>query len=696
MKYSYIAATLAICAGAIPLLTVSGTAQAGSNPPFKQTETRESCDSYDSLKQPFFGELHLHTSYSFDAYTLSVRNDPNAAYEFAKGGEIKLPAASARGGGPQTRTAQLRRPIDFAAVTDHSELLGPMEICTRSPKGTTGRDSLQCRQMRTGEVRPGNPNSFNPTGVAALWAANPIARPNGAGPLRPLCNGANCKAADVSIWQSIQEAAETHYDRSSDCKFTTFVGYEYTAQPLGSNLHRNVIFRNADVPFLPVSNVTTRGPYPPVLWKKLRNRCVDKPGSDCDVLTIPHNANLSGGMMFPDPADEEEAAERAFFEPLTEIYQHKAASECRYDREAQHGVQTKDPLCTFEQMINDILAPQADPPDIYNFPPRNMVRNALKDGMALAEGLGGTNPFKYGLIASTDSHNGDPGDTVEQDFQGHAGSTDAPVIPMLSNVRLGPGGLAVAWAEENSRDSIFEALRRKETYGTSGTRPVVRFFAGWDYESGMCGQSDRIQLGYDGGVPMGGDLSVPPDQGDKPRFMVAALRDTNSARLERVQIVKGWVTESGKTRERVYDVAGRERKYSRKYIQKVCDAQAASIGQPTVSLPTRGANELCTVWTDEDFRSDRPAFYYVRVLETPVCRWSTLSCQSAGVNPFARPKVCQRQATRANNAAARAGEIGWGEVPFDVCCLTEQNDPFFEPAIQERAWTSPVWYAPGG
>ena len=691
--------------------------------PFERTEQRAACDSYDSLKQPFFGETHLHTSYSFDAYTTSNRNNPDAAYAFAKGGTVELPGPNAMAGVPQTRTAQLRTPLDFAAVTDHSELLGPMQICTRSGAGTTGYDSIQCQQMRTGEVTPGDSSTFNPTAISGLWAINTILRPDGAGPLLPLCAGADCDTATVSMWQSIQQAAEDAYDRSPDCSFTSFVGYEYTAQPLTRNLHRNVIFRNAEVPESPISNVQTGGPHPPVLWQMLRDQCVDA-GTGCDVLTIPHNANLSGGLMYPDPADADEAAERAFFEPLTEIYQHKAASECRYDRLEGAGVETKDKLCTFEQAINDVLSPQPNPPDIYNFPPRNMIRNALKEGMALAPDYDGTNPFKYGLIAATDSHNGDPGNTVERDFQGHAGSLDAPVAKMVDSVRLGPGGLAVVWAEENTRDSIFAAMRRKETYATSGTRPTVRFFGGWKFRPGnyrlgrknLCTQPNPIKRAYRKGVPMGGDLTAGPNARKKPRFYVSALRDTDSAKLQRVQIVKGWVDDDGNTHERVHTVIGGRKSFGTQAQRAVCSKEYGQItgGLKLASLTNKsknanpnisakvltslqsGANELCVVWKDEDFDPGQRAFYYARVLEMPTCRWSTMACEAAGVNPFASQKACKKQAARANRKAIRDGEIEAGAEPFNNCCLNEKNDPFMERAIQERAWTSPIWYAPAG
>jgi hypothetical protein len=651
-------------------------------PPFERTEAREACRSYEKLRQPFFGETHLHTSFSFDAYVYSVRNDPNAAYAFAKGAPVKLPAASAKGGRPQTRTAQLARPLDFAAVTDHAELFGEMQLCTRSTRGTPIRSAFECRQMITGQIVPGK---FNPDAVVLEWALNPLLRPNGAGPLQPLCSrpGVDCERSAVSIWKAVQDAAEAYYDRSSDCTFTTFVAYEYTAQPGYANMHRNVIFRNDKVIASPISNVTTHGPHPALLWEKLRQNCLEgTPG--CDVLTIPHNANVSGGLMFPDPANAAEARERAFFEPLTEIIQHKGASECRWDRLSGTGVQTTDEQCTFEQLLTDKLNTSAPAVPIDEFPTRNFVRNVLKDGLALAPKYEGTNPFKYGLIGSTDSHNADPGNTVESSFQGHGGTEDAPVAPLIDHIRTAPGGLAVVWAEENSRDSIFAAMRRKEAYGTSGTRPVVRFFGGWDYQvegRPLCRQRDQLEVAYAQGVPMGADLP-PQKKNAKPRFLVSAMRDPDSASLQRIQIIKGWVDAHGQTHERVMDVAGSS------------TARPAGVDTRTCKPLPGGFNGLCTVWEDRSFDPKQPAFYYARVLENPTCRWSTMQCKAAGVDPFSKPKLCQQQARAANARAQAKGEIAAGETPFDNCCLTEDNDPFMERTIQERAWTSPIWYTP--
>ena len=681
----------------VPLAILGACDSVGFRPPFEITEIREPCDNYQALRQPFFGETHVHTSYSFDAYVFSNWNDPNAAYQFAKGQPLLLPDVFAVSGEPQTRTAQINKALDFTAVTDHSELFGEMQICTRSAAGTPGFDSIACQQMQTEQPVPGPGNPVNPTAVAALWSILPILLPDSAAPL-PFCEDpeVDCPSAAVSIWEEEQQAAEANYDRSSACSFTTFVAYEYTAQPQFDNLHRNVIFRNANVVASPISNVETGGPFPPVLWQMLQERCLDA-HTGCDVLTIPHNANLSGsspedpaGRMFPDPKDHNEAITRRAFEPLVEILQHKAGSECRFDRLANQGVQTVDELCTFEQSPKDVLNPAAPSVPIDEFPTRNMVRNALKDGMALAPQFGGVNPFKYGIIGSTDSHNSTPGNTAEKTWPGHVGTNDAPKARLISGINLNPGGLAVVWAEENSRDSIFSAMRRKETYGTSGTRPIVRFFGGWDYDTTpnvLCGKPDRVALGYAQGVPMGSDL--PKRKGSaNPRFLLAALKDSGSESLpgtplQRIQIIKGWVDGAGQTHEKVVDVVGNTTLNGNELNTNNCE--------PNLNA---GFNELCSVYEDTEFDPSQPAFYYARILEDPTCRWSTYACKTAGVDPFLSESECMVKAADANAQAVADGEIEPGDTPFDNCCLNETNDAFLSRTIQERAWTSPIWYEP--
>ena len=389
--------------------------------------------------------------------------------------------------------------------------------------------------------------------------------------------------------------------------------------------------------------------------------------------------------MFPDPANAKEARERAFFEPLAEIIQHKGASECRFDRLAGQGVQTTDELCTFEQLTRDTLNTIAPDVPIDEFPPRNMMRNVLKDGLALAPEFGGVNPFKHGFVGSTDDHSGAPGNTVEPDFQGHAGTDDAPVAPLLDNIRLGPGGLAVVWAEENSRDSLFTAMRRKETYGTSGTRPVVRFFGGWDYPAGgqLCGRKDRVRIAYDQGVPMGGGPAEALARPEPPlpgRGTQGPGQRSPAAHPDR----------QGLGRRRGRDPRGGRRRGRRRgqrcgrrhgHLQ----AQGQGLQGAVHGLGGPGVRR----------RRSPPS-------TTPAC-WRTRP--AAGARSSARrPGSTRSPAPRSASSRPRSptprrwpdGEIESGETPFSNCCLTEQNDPFMERTIQERAWTSPIWYAPSG
>ena len=263
---------------------------------------------------------------------------------------------------------------------------------------------------------------------------------------------------------------------------------------------------------------------------------------------------------------------------------------------------------------------------------------------------------------------------------GHLGRRDAGYRNVQDHFFSNPGGHAVVWAEENSRDAIFAGIRRKETYATSGTRPTVRFFAGAGIEEDLCDAPDMVERGYAGGVPMGGTVQASPD-GGAPRFLVSALKDPGApghpgTDLQRVQIIKGWVDAEGSTHERVHDVAG--------------DAQnGASVDHETCAPTGRGAASLCTVWEDPEFDAATPAFYYVRVVENPTCRWSTLQCQAAGVNPFAAN--CQEQAAQQTAAAQARG--AQGDV-YGKCCIDPEKEPFYTPIIQERAWTSPIWVTP--
>jgi hypothetical protein len=505
------------------------------------------------------------------------------------------------------------------------------------------------------------------------------------------CSLSDCAEGASAFWNDLQQAAEEHYDRSSACRFTTFVGYEYTDAPDHKNLHRNVIFRNDRVTELPISTYDTGTRNFPELWRRLRAQCIDA-GTGCDVLAIPHNSNLSGGLMFPDPADPTQARDRLFFEPLVELTQHKASSECRFDRLAGRGLDTEDELCDFEQAKADNLAmlgtvegeirtERAQPVSLDDFGRRNMVRNALKDGLSLGR-TDGLNPFKFGFIGSTDTHSATAGGAEEDNYVGHLGQRDSGYRNVQDHFYDNPGGLAVVWAEENSRDSIFEGMRRREAYATSGTRPIVRVFGGWEFEPALCGSQQAIAEGYARGVPMGGDMREAPAPG-APTFLVTAMKDPgppggSGIDLQRVQMIKGWLDADGNTHERVFDIAG--------------DADnGASVDPNTCQPKGAGYTELCTVWQDPEFDASQPAFYYTRVLENPSCRWSTLQCQAAGVNPFAAD--CEENASRATAKLAREVDAA-GDV-FGACCIDPADEPFYTPVIQERAWTSPIWYTPG-
>jgi hypothetical protein len=633
---------------------------------FERTEQRDDCDHYSETKKPFFGDLHVHTSYSFDSYTSSQRNDPWDAYRYAKGKAITLPNAT----GDESVIAQLRRPLDFTSVTDHSEFLGEMQVCT-------GEDWSLAKLWPRCWMSSSNLLLVQLT-AANMWVTDGVSENTTERATFCSLPGVDCSAGLQKYWSNIQQAAEEHYDRSSECKFTTFVGYEYTDAPNFKNLHRNVIYRNANVTDIPISTYETGSQNVPKLWSLLREQCLEgKEG--CDVLAIPHNPNLSGGLMFPDPANAQEARDRLFFEPIVELTQHKGASECRFDRLLGRGLDTEDELCTFEQIKTDNLSSlgvlfgeeQTDtgkPVALDDFGRRNMVRNALKDGLALGE-KDGINPFKMGFIGSTDTHSASPGGAEEDNYTGHLGKRDGTYRNVQDHIKDNAGGLAVVWAEENSRDAIFEGMRNRETYATSGTRPIVRFFAGDNISADACEQPDMVEQAYANGVPMGSEL---PSESKAPRILVSAQKDAMSLDLQRVQIIKGWLDADGKTHERVVDIAGNP-------------DNGAGVNPDNCAPTGTGAAQLCKVWQDPDFDPNQRSFYYARVLENPSCRWSTLQCQAAGVNPFS--KDCKAQA-EAQNVDGAIGEV-WAN-----CCLEEKDEPFYSPVIQERAWTSPVWYEP--
>lgn len=634
-------------------------------------------------RRAFFGDTHVHTRYSADGYMQGVLATPSDAYDFAKGLTIGLPPYDLNG--DPLRTASIDRPLDFAMVSDHAEHMGDDALC--SNPASQAYNTSNCQIWRNNELGQISINFL--TDVSDVQNQTAPA---------DYCfyNGANrCYDHSITSWQIEQLAAEAAYDRTDDCSFTSFIGYEWTGSPITDvantepqNIHRNVLFANAQVPTRPTGYF--EAPYPEDLWANLTNDCLNKPSASaetCNVLTIPHNSNLSFGLMFEqkkkngDDIDAAYATQRALFEPLAEMYQHKGNSECRPGgADEECGFELLD--YTFLNASRSTLALRAANPlaqILFPIEPRNpgapdnaYIRHALKEGLALADPNAlGVNPFKYGLIASTDNHIATPGMVNEIDYKGHSGGVVDPALldpdpnTFADDTVHSAGGLAVVWAEQNTRSSIFAAMQRKEVYATSGPRHELRFFGGWDFNAAtLCGEADMGVASADAsGVPMGGNMQASdmPDGASKPRFLLAVQKDVLGNDLQRAEIVKGWVDNTGVRHEEVLRVAG----------DTTTDSSAdvnLSNCAPTDPL-NEGAAQLCTVWEDNNFDASQQAFYYARVLENPSCRWTQYACLNAGVD-------CSNPATIPSEEMAQ-------------CC-----DGSIELTLKERSWSSPIWFDP--
>ena len=572
-------------------------------------EDREPCNVYVENKMALFGDLHVHTALSLDANTQGTILTAEDAYLYAKGQPLYLQPYNPDG--TSSRVSRLNKPLDFAAVTDHAELLGEVRMCTDSDSQYFNH--LTCRFYR----------DFPRLSYFYINAKASLGKSLGmCGNDRELC------LAEAQVpWLQTIEAAEKHYDRSEDCKFTSFIGYEWTgAVYSGSNLHRNIIFNNSNVPFSPVSFLDA--PSRQELWSKLDQGC----SVDCDYVVIPHNSNLSNGFMFEEP-NQDELSIQNIKEPLIEIFQHKGSSECAIDSD--------DSLCSFEQLpYKDFRAKFSN--DLSLATKSSYVRDALNQGLKIKESRN-INPFKYGFIGSTDTHLAIPGATDEEYFQGHggAGKSYRDSIPqgLPDDIEFNPGGLAVVWAEENSRSSIFKALQRKEVYGTSGPRFLVRFFAGNDFDKNLCDSPNAISEAYQDGVPMGATLDL--SSLSNLSVFISAQADTSQEDqyLEKVQIIKG-VLKDEKVNTTVIDVV---------------NFQDTNLDDSTCEVIGKGKKSICAVWQDPNFDNQENAYYYARVVANKSCRWSHQLCIT---NP-------------------------------DYCL----DKPDFETPkfIQERAWTSPVW-----
>jgi len=591
----------------------------------------------DFPTRPFFGDTHLHTAFSMDAGAFGARLAPKDAYRFARGEQV-----TSNTGQP----VKLSRPLDFLVVTDHSDNMGFF------PDLFAGKPDLL--------VDPTGRKWYDmiKSGKGAEAAIEIIvAFSHGTFP-KDLMYFPGTRAYR-SAWQETIAAAEQFNDPG---RFTAFIGYEWTSNTGGNNLHRNVVFRDNGDKASQVEPFTVYPPYgsdnPAELWKWM-DAYEKKTGGS--VLAIAHNGNLSNGLMFPvveafgKRLDREYAEQRAKWERLYEATQTKGTGE------SHPYLSPNDEFAAFEIWDKGNLdGSVAKKKEMLEF---EYVRSAYKNGLKLERQLG-TNPYKFGLVSGSDAHtaltameeNNFFGKTVPQEPSPHR-MASVFIDNRATGVRVmdwevGSSGYAAVWAKENTRESLWDAMQRKETYSTTGTRMIVRFFGGWDFVAQDADNRLPADIGYTKGVPMGGDVRAAP-QGKSPTFLVAALKDPIGANLDRYQIIKGWLDKDGNVHEKVYDVvwAG-DRKPGP-------DGKVPSVGS-TVDVPnatwtnTIGAPELITVWKDPDFDPSQPAFYYGRVIEIPTPRWTAYDAKRYGVQPL----------------------------------------PGTAMTVTERAFTSPIWYSP--
>ena len=640
-----IVATTLNCAILSVLLTSSASAQdAGQVPPVAPLKADPELPyspyaTGSAQTKVYWGDTHLHTGFSMDAGAFGARLGPEDAYRFARGEEVNSATAG---------RARLARPLDFLVVADHSDNMGFFpDLHAGKPSILADPTGKQWYDL----VQAGGDQAVK----AAFQIIDAFSRGTFPEKLMYWPDSQNYKDA----WATTIAAAEKYNDAG---RFTAFIGYEWTSQvPPGQNLHRVVVYRDGADKASQGVPATTYAPQgstdPEYLWKFLQNY-EDKTGGK--VLAIPHNGNLSNGLMFPginhvtkQPITKEYAATRSRWEPLYEVTQIKGDGEAHpflssNDEFADYGTWDKGNLNLSELKKKEMLQ--------YEY-----ARSALKLGLEHEAKLG-TNPYKFGQIGSTDSHTGMSTADDDNFFGKHAGSEPSPKraehvfakfgdIAIYNWETLASGYIAV-WAKENTRASLFDAMQRKEVYGTTGPRMTVRFFGGWDFSTSDLKDRQPAKVGYAKGVPMGGDLKKPP-AGKSATFLVAALKDPIGANLDRIQVVKGWMDAKGALQEKVYDVAwsgGRKAGADGKLpaVGNTVDVARATY---TNSI---GASELLTVWADPDFDPAERAFYYLRVLEIPTPRWTAYDSYRYGV-PLAN------------------GDSG---------------------IHQERAYTSPIWYTP--
>ncbi len=588
--------------------------------------------------RPLFGDTHLHTSYSMDAGAFGARLGPREAYRFARGEEV-----TSSSGQP----AKLSRPLDFLVVADHSDGFGffPLLMSGDAELLATPQGRKWYDQIKSGH------GAEAALDIIVSFSNNKL--PKGF----PVPG----TRAYRSAWQDEIDAAEAFNDPG---RFTAFIGYEWTSNTGGNNLHRNIIFRENGAKASLVEPFTTMAPLgsdnPEDLWKWM---AATEAKTNSEVLAIAHNGNLSNGVMFPiveqfgKKVDRPYAETRARWERLYEVTQTKG------DGEAHPFLSPNDEFANFEKWDKGNLdGSVAKTKDMLQF---EYARSAFQNGLKLEAQLG-VNPYKFGLIGSSDAHNGLAAMEEDNFFGKTAPQEPSPerlTKAFVKNDKSGvtimdwevsASGYAAVWATENTRASIFDAMQRRETYATTGPRMTVRFFGGWDFDAKDAANRMPAAIGYSKGVPMGGDLSNAP-AGKSPTFLVAALKDPIGANLDRIQVIKGWIDAKGAVQEKIYDVVwGNAEKRKPDANGKLPPVGNTVDVANATWTNTIGDPELITAWKDPAFDPKLRAFYYARVLEIPTPRWTAYDAHRFGIKPL----------------------------------------PGTTMELQERAYTSPIWYTP--
>jgi len=605
----------------------------------------------EPVKNVYFGDTHLHSSYSFDAFLNNNHSaDPDTAYRWAKGQPVIHPYNRAR--------VQIDTPLDFLVVSDHAEMLGVMRAVhednfIKEDLGWIGNVKRWYSFWLMNRAIDSNTglqffSQFLPQNPTIESHSDPVQHPDNN--ISDLVIFGDTSKTSILAWHDIVETAERHNDPGT---FTSLLGWEWSSIPMGANLHRIVISPDGaekGKQFLPYGSDQSQ--YPEDLWQWLDET---QQQTGARFLAIPHNSNISKGYMFDDttlrgdPITAEYARRRMQWEPVVEVTQIKGDSETRSD------FSPEDEFADFENYDYYI---QVGKKNDYKASAADYIRPALKRGLSIGQQVG-VNPYKFGLIGSTDAHTG-LSTSEEGNFWGKMASDSTPEtkerlgVQMRSNGwNMSASGIAAVWAKENTREAIYAAFKRKEVYATSGPRLRVQMFAGWDFPEGAESSESFSVIGSQFGVPMGGDLTAGDNDGKAPVFLLRAVKDPLGANLDRLQVVKGWVDSAGQQQEKVYNVAWSDDR------QLDASGNLSPVGN-TVNLSSGrydnsiGQPEFSLRWTDPDFDPQQSAFYYVRVLQIPTPRNGLL----------------------------------------DSLALELDEPPRGAKTIQERAYSSPIWYQP--